>query len=153
MAGSLDAREAARRASAGATQRRLRLVLLALGGLLCAWLFAAAGNPQSSGFQRALLLGNAVVLTIHLVFWQIELINKLDRLPKALRGYAALVALIGSPMVIYPLGLFTLVFVALFGSGIGAAALGVAGTVMLLPIAAIVLIGVLFALHGWAQKR
>lgn len=154
MAGSLDAREAARRASAPVRQRRLRLVLLALGGLLCAWLIGAALSPGAAGFERLLLSANAAVLLIHLLFWQAGLIKALDRLPKAFQGYAALFALIGSPVVIYPLGLFTMAFVALFGSGgSGAAALGVAGAVMLLPIAAIGILGLLFALHAWAGKR
>ena len=129
-------------------QRVFRLLFSALVLGLSAWLVSAALSPSSGWVERPLLLLIAVLLPLHLVFFHLNGIKVLDRIrgwPRPLKSIVAIVALAASPMLLYPLGLIA-IGVSLFAGDAATPALAVTGGLMLSPIIAIVLLGVMFAL-------
>ena len=136
-------------------KRRLlvrRIVLSALIVGLSTWLAAAAQSPTSGLVERLLLWLLAVLLPLHLVFWQLDGIRLLDRgrgLPKPLKIVIAYTALGSSPMVLYPLGAIAIVVALVSGGGAATPALAVSGLLMLSPIFAIVIIALMFMASGY----
>jgi hypothetical protein len=125
-----------------------RTILSALILSLAAWLVSAANAPSSGPIERILLLLLAVLLPLHLVFFQLDGMRLLERTrgwPRALRAAALCLALAASPMVLYPLGLIAIA-VSLFAGGAATPALAVAGGLMLAPIVLILGLGLLMAL-------
>jgi hypothetical protein len=113
---------------------------------LTAWVAGAALAPSTGPIARVLLLVIAVLLPLHLVFWQLNGMRVLDRMkgwPRPTRASVAMVGLAASPMTLYPLGLLAVV-VALFSGGVATPALAVTGVLMLSPILAIVVLGLMF---------
>ena len=146
---------AGRRERSSKHKRRMlihRIVLSALIIALSTWLAAAAQSPSSGIAERVLLLLLAVLLPLHLIFWQLEGIKLLDRARKVARPLAvavAYVALACSPMVLYPLGAIAVLVALVSGGGAATPALAVSGLLMLSPIFALVIIALMFMASGY----
>lgn len=129
-----------------------RTILSALIIALSTWLAAAAQSPTSGIVERVLLLVLAVLLPLHLIFWQLEGIRLLDRARKFPRPVAIVIAytaLACSPMALYPLGAIAIVMALVSGGGAATPALAVSGLLMLSPIFAIVIIALMFMASGY----
>lgn len=138
-------------------RRRLlihRTILSALIFGLSVWLVGAAQSPTSGPIERALMLVIAVLLPIHLVMWQLGGVRLLERMrswPKPLVKVIALLLLAASPMVLYPLGAIAVLVAIFSGGGAAAPALTVTGLLMLSPILLMLVIALMFIVHG--RKR
>lgn len=129
-------------------QLRFRLVLSVLILGLSAWLVGAALSPTSGWLERPLLLLIAALLPLHLWFYHLNgtaVLHRMRGWPRPIQGAVAMVALAASPMLLYPLGLMAIA-VSLFAGDAATPALAVTGLLMLSPIIAIVLLGLMFAL-------
>src|SRR4051794_8674757 len=109
--------------------RGRRIVLAVVAVMLSGWLAGAAQSPSSGLIERILLLAIAVMIPLHVMFWQLGfgVLDRATRWPRPLALPIALLALATSPMVLYPLGAIA-VLVSLFaGGGAATPALAVSG--------------------------
>jgi CheY-like chemotaxis protein len=140
-------------AAAWASRLRVRRVIVsALVIVLSAWLANAALSPSSGLVEQFVLLLMAVLLPLHLVFFQLDGIRILDRIrhwPKPFKLTLVLLAMAASPLVLYPVGLIAILVAIFAGGGAAAPALAVTGTLMLSPIIAIFVIALMFMLSGY----